>query len=203
MDKKKILIIENSEIIQQGLGAILCSRSYQFETLDTLSGTNLQTTIKKTMPDVVIINPALSADSSGEKIKQLRQAAINNNFQLVALVYAFFDNDLLESFDEVISINDDAHKIALKLKSLLSSYKEEPALEENATLSQREIEVIRLIAFGHSNKEIAEKLSISIHTVISHRKNITVKLGIKSASGLAIYAVINKLINSEDFENTI
>jgi len=203
MDKKKILIIENSEIIQQGLGAILCSRSYQFETLDTLSGTNLQTTIKKTMPDVVIINPALSADSSGEKIKQLRQAAINNNFQLVALVYAFFDNDLLESFDEVISINDDAHKIALKLKSLLSSYKEDPAQEENATLSQREIEVIRLIAFGHSNKEIAEKLSISIHTVISHRKNITVKLGIKSASGLAIYAVINKLINSEDFENTI
>lgn len=62
------------------------------------------------------------------------------------------------------------------------------------TLSAREIEVLVLVTKGLINKEIAEKLNISLTTVISHRKNITEKLGIKSVSGLAIYAVMNGFI---------
>ena len=58
-------------------------------------------------------------------------------------------------------------------------------------LSAREIEVLVLITKGLINKEIADKLNISLTTVISHRKNITEKLGIKSVSGLTIYAVMN------------
>lgn len=58
-------------------------------------------------------------------------------------------------------------------------------------LSQREIEVLRHIALGHLNKEIADALGISINTVLSHRKNITAKLGIRSASGLSVYAMMN------------
>ena len=61
-------------------------------------------------------------------------------------------------------------------------------------LSQREIEVLCLIAQGHLNKEIADKLNISINTVLSHRKNITSKLGIKSVSGLSVYAMMNGYI---------
>ncbi|EGJ70853.1 transcriptional regulator, LuxR family [Bacteroides coprosuis DSM 18011] len=63
-------------------------------------------------------------------------------------------------------------------------------------LSPREIDVISLIAVGKTNKEIAKKLSISQTTVITHRKNITDKLGIKSVSGLTIYAVINGYIDT-------
>ena len=58
-------------------------------------------------------------------------------------------------------------------------------------LTPREIEVLRLVTKGLINKEIADKLHISLTTVISHRKNITEKLGIKSVSGLAIYAVMH------------
>jgi DNA-binding CsgD family transcriptional regulator len=47
---------------------------------------------------------------------------------------------------------------------------------------------------GFANKEIADTLNISIHTVISHRKNITEKTGIKSLSGLTIYAITKKII---------
>ena len=61
-------------------------------------------------------------------------------------------------------------------------------------LSVREKEVLRLIAEGKINKEIADELCISINTVITHRKNISAKLGIKSASGLSLYAVMNGII---------
>ena len=59
---------------------------------------------------------------------------------------------------------------------------------------------MQLVALGNSNKEIAEKLFISIHTVISHRKNITEKLGIKSISGLTVYAILNKLIDTNSID---
>lgn len=64
-------------------------------------------------------------------------------------------------------------------------------------LSAREIEVLTLITKGLINKEIAEKLNISLTTVISHRKNITEKLGIKSVSGLTVYAVMNGYIEAD------
>lgn len=62
------------------------------------------------------------------------------------------------------------------------------------TLSSRETEVLRLIASGKINKEIADELFISVNTVITHRKNISAKLGIKSASGLSLYAIMNGII---------
>lgn len=64
-------------------------------------------------------------------------------------------------------------------------------------LSAREIEVLILITRGFINKEIAEKLNISLTTVISHRKNITEKLGIKSVPGLTIYAVMNGYVEAD------
>lgn len=60
-------------------------------------------------------------------------------------------------------------------------------------LSWREIEVLRLVTQGRLNKEIASELGISINTVLTHRKNITSKLGIKSISGLTFYALMNGL----------
>lgn len=64
-------------------------------------------------------------------------------------------------------------------------------------LSAREIEVLVLITQGLINKEIADKLNISLTTVITHRKNITEKLGIKSVSGLTIYAVMNGYVQAD------
>lgn len=61
-------------------------------------------------------------------------------------------------------------------------------------LSPREIEVLRLVVEGKINKEIAEQLNIALATVISHRKNIVEKLGIRSVAGLTIYAVMKRLI---------
>ena len=65
------------------------------------------------------------------------------------------------------------------------------------TLSVREVEVLTLIVQGYINKEIADRLNISLTTVITHRKNIMDKLGIRSVSGLTIYAVVNGYVDMD------
>lgn len=62
-------------------------------------------------------------------------------------------------------------------------------------LTDREIQVLALIAQGLLNKEIAERLNIGLSTVITHRKNITEKLGLKSVSALTIYAVTHDYVD--------
>jgi len=77
-----------------------------------------------------------------------------------------------------------------------------PASEpENEELSEREKDVLIQVVKGLSNKEIADVLCISTHTVISHRKNITRKLKIHSTAGLTIYAIVNKLVDLKSLEN--
>ncbi|MBQ4161844.1 MAG: response regulator transcription factor, partial [Parabacteroides sp.] len=72
--------------------------------------------------------------------------------------------------------------------------------DTNKELSIREIEVLQLIVKGKTNKEIADKLYISLNTVQTHRKNITAKLGIKTVSGLTFYAIMNGIISGDDIE---
>ncbi len=82
-----------------------------------------------------------------------------------------------------------------------TSDKDEKELKSDTSmLSDREIDVLKEVARGFSNKEIAEKLYISINTVISHRKNITDKLDIKSISGLTVYALMNNLIIPDEIK---
>lgn len=69
--------------------------------------------------------------------------------------------------------------------------------DDGSGLTAREIEVLSMVARGMINKEIADRLSISLTTVITHRKNITEKLGIKTVSGLAIYAVMHGYIEAD------
>ena len=71
---------------------------------------------------------------------------------------------------------------------------------ESNSLSDREKEVIAEVAKGLTNKEIADKLNISIHTVTTHRKNISRKTGINSISGITVYAIINKLVDLNDLK---
>ncbi len=66
------------------------------------------------------------------------------------------------------------------------------------SISEREREVIRLVAMGLSNKEIADRMFISVNTVMTHRRNIARKTGIHAAAGITIYAIVNGIIKVED-----
>ena len=71
----------------------------------------------------------------------------------------------------------------------------DPSSSEGGELSAREKEILVCVAKGMLNKEIADKLNLSIYTVITHRKNITRKIGIKTVAGLTVYALLNNLID--------
>jgi DNA-binding NarL/FixJ family response regulator len=105
------------------------------------------------------------------------------------------DFEFIKIFD---FISEDIAKTEIyeKIKFYLEKF-EETNQEENI-LSEREKDILRLVAQGFTNKEIADKLFLSIHTVATHRKNISNKLGIKSISGLTIYAILNGIISIDN-----
>ncbi len=70
---------------------------------------------------------------------------------------------------------------------------------EGMNISEREMEIITLIAEGYSNKEVADKLFLSTHTVTTHRKNIMNKLGVNNTAGLVLFAVRENLVSPNHF----
>ena len=77
---------------------------------------------------------------------------------------------------------------------------EEENSEEQQSLSAREKEIVVCVVKGMTNREIADRLFLSTHTVITHRRNIARKLQIHSPSGLTIYAIVNKLVELGDIK---
>lgn len=88
--------------------------------------------------------------------------------------------------------NSDVAEIVAYIRRIITFSEQVPV--QSHELSQREKEVLCGVASGKTNKEIASELFISVNTVITHRKNISQKLGIKSASGMSLYAMMNGLI---------
>ncbi|WP_290427097.1 response regulator transcription factor [Coprobacter tertius] len=99
-----------------------------------------------------------------------------------------------------IDICADTNQIIEQLQSLFETACHQTSSDSHEPLTPREKEVLQLIAQGYINKEIADKLNISFNTVLSHRKNITSKLGIKTLSGLSFYAMMNGYITPSDIE---
>jgi DNA-binding CsgD family transcriptional regulator len=136
---------------------------------------------------IVIINPSIIQNRIADFVK------LKNSYPhilWIALVYSFFDEEVIRKFDDTISVTATPDQLANKLGQMNAATDK----SQQEDLSEREIEVLSQLVKGLSNKEIADKLNISIHTVISHRKNITEKTGIKSLSGLTIYAITRKII---------
>jgi DNA-binding CsgD family transcriptional regulator len=109
------------------------------------------------------------------------------------------DDEQVKSYDGTISMYDDPVTIVRKLRESLASHEETPEADGH-DLSQREKEILVCVAKGMLNKEIADHCNLSIHTVITHRKNITRKTGIKTVAGLTVYALLNNLIDSSSIE---
>lgn len=149
-------------------------------------------------------------DDIEEKLKELKNI-------IITYYPTQADNNIFYSvlFDIFTTEQDLAHHTAIENQlfipavSLLerkASEIEEETLESSEPaakdeLSMREKEIVACVAKGMANKEIADALFISIHTVLTHRKNIAKKLQIHSPAGLTIYAIVNKLVELKDIKD--
>ncbi len=120
----------------------------------------------------------------------------NVTYTLISVMSELWHTE--HDFADHCAIEDDILRPALTNHRYPNSkQKNTPETEE---LSERERDVLIQIVKGLSNKEIADVLHISMHTVISHRKHITHKLNIHSSAGLTIYAIVNKLVDLNALE---
>ena len=189
--KTNILVVEPSDIIRAGIEALLDED--EFVLLAPLRDvpSDFASRLTRLQPDILLLNPTLLPSPARMQLASITQA--RPSMAVVALVYQYVDPQLLDAFKVTLDIREQGSHVAQRLRECCQP--EGETAEENYELSDRESEVLLLVAQGCSSKEIADKLHISIHTVNTHRKNITHKTGIKSVAGLAVYAMLHNLIN--------
>ena len=192
-NRKKIVFIIPSDIVARGFESVL-SRQGDFLVLENLMDYSKprEARLRILDPDVVIVDPAVFDFRSRKDGRFLISEQCDAS--VLALEGLAVTEDILRQYDGAVSLYDDAAGIVRKIRSAMDSRLPEPSGEGNE-LSSREKEILVCVAQGMLNKEIADKFSLSIYTVITHRKNITRKTGIKTVAGLTVYAILNNLID--------
>lgn len=192
----KVVIAEPSVIIRSGLISVLRGMdNFRAEVFEVPDLEQLRDSLAWHKPGILMINPGMIDVFSIQKIKK---DSASTGMKLVALQASFADSAQLKNYDEVISVYDSSEQIREKIMRLGKNSEPERRYE---SLSAREKEVIVCVIKGMTNKQIADKLCLSTHTVITHRRNISNKLQIHSTAGLTIYAIVNKLVELDDVKD--
>lgn len=193
-----IIVAEPSTVIRSGMVAILQQTTAINSDIAELNDfSTLSTAVSRQIPDLIIVNPSHMGLFSPS---QIRGDIGNENLKIIALQSSFMEQGLLQNYDEVISIYDTAETIIKKIVDVTDS---SDLVDNKKELSLREKEIIVCVVKGLTNKQIADTLCLSTHTVIAHRRNIASKLQIHSPSGLTIYAIVNKLVDLSEIKNSI
>ncbi len=161
--------------------------------------------------DVILVNSEKAENLTEITLKEKPDVILLDNLDTVLDDFVFKDIYFVgfsvsnlpatkdEFIDEMLYLNDSQSIIIHKLQSIFNKVNQ--TQQENSKqeeLSDREKEILKAVAQGFTNQEIAGKFFLSIHTITTHRKNITAKLGIKTISGLTLYALLNGLVNLEE-----
>jgi two-component system nitrate/nitrite response regulator NarL len=217
MKNIKILIADDHEVVRDGLKNILLSLGNVTISGEVANGEDAVNSYTLTKPDLVIMDISMPGMNGIDATRIIKE----NDPEAKILILTMHDNQ--EYLNQIIRCgakgfvlkNTDKEELLQAVKTVAAgenffskdiskliidnyirsakdtdkseSYKEVP-------LTKREIEILKFIAEGHSNQEIANKLYISYNTVDTHRKNIMHKLSIKNTAGLVRYAIEKGLI---------
>ncbi|HEY1038076.1 MAG TPA: response regulator transcription factor [Bacteroidia bacterium] len=218
----KLLIADTSVIVRSGFKSLL-SDTIGFDFVAEAENSNqLKENNRLFKPDVIVVD-CFSLLISPTDLKSLKKAnkkvqimaitqllsksEINNYLNADVTSYLLKDCDKVEIIDALHSTQRGERFLCGKVAHVLTGAEEiavTPAYIKNVScegivVTDREADVIRYIAEGLSNKQIADKLCLSTHTVNTHRKNIMSKLGVNNTAGIVMYAVKNNLLEQNSF----
>ena len=208
----RILIADDHEVVRSGLRRILLSQPNWEVVAEAADGKDAISKATETKPDVAVLDYSLPRINGMEATRQIRARLPKTE----VLIFTMHDSEaliqeLLKAGARGYLLKTDATRYliaAIELlalhrpfftakvsEQLLDTFLAQPEREVSA-LTNRERGVVQLIAEGHTNKQIAHILSISLKTVETHRSAIMRKLSLSSSAGLVRYAIRNRLVEA-------
>ncbi len=216
--KTKVVLAEDHTILREGLKSLL-STNQDFEVIgEAGDGREAIQSVEKLKPDLILIDLSMPRMNGMEAIREIRR--LSKEVRIVVLTVHKSEEYILATFKagaDGYVLKDATHeellmalRSVLKGKPYISPEISEKVLEGYLegrktlksktsweTLTFREREILKLIAEGYKNKEIAEELCISAKTVEKHRSNLMEKLNLHSAQALTAFAIEHGLVSKE------
>lgn len=212
MDTIKIAIIDDHEVVINGLKAMLCSQEDLEIVYTTTEGSDLLNTLVTVQPDVILMDIQMPEISGIDLCKQV----LKQHPGIKVIAFSSFDDThyirqvLRNGASGYVLKNTDQKTLVTAIRTVMDGEEfidetiKKLLLHESITgqrrsifeipLTKREKEILKLIAEEHTNQQIADQLYISLRTVETHRLNITQKLGVKNAAGLVKEAIKRGLV---------
>jgi DNA-binding NarL/FixJ family response regulator len=208
----RILIADDHDVVRSGLRQILEDQPNWEVVAEASDGKDAILKATQTKPDVAVLDYSLPLVNGLEVTRQIRARLPKTE----VLIFTMHDNEtliqeLLKAGARGYLLKSDArrhligaieslavHKPFFTAKvseALLDSYLTKPH-REGSSLTNRERSVVQLIAEGHTNKQIAHILDISLKTVETHRASVMRKLNLSSSAGLVRYAIRNRIVEA-------
>ena len=216
-----VIIADSNELIREGLRSIV-QREKSFRLIGECNDqASLVELVSKEQPQVIVIDFS-SQGFSVDTILEIKKIYSDINFVAITFLptaqtiisaikagitgYVKKDCDVAEIID---SITESSRGNKFFCGTILETIRDASIDVNNGDykaltcapvmITEREIEIITLIAEGYTNQEIAEKLFLSTHTVNTHRKNIMSKLGVTNTAGIVMYAVKCNLVSPNKY----
>jgi len=217
LKKIKITIADSHFLSRKGLVVLLAENTDFVLLAEAQSTSDLINQSKFYKPDLIIIDYT-SANFNIEGLQQIvkkypkskllaitelqSNEIISKGLKIGITSHLLKDCDQDEIIEAIYKTANGEKFICGKIASAVLQEKSANISEyscQGMHISEREMEIITLIAEGYSNKEVADKLFLSTHTVTTHRKNIMNKLGVNNTAGLVLFAVRENLVSPNHF----
>ena len=196
MDNIIMGILTESFVISRGIQFIFSRNTGLSSYILVDNRSNITQYIKDNNINLLIVSDSIF---SRDDIQRIYKTSKDINFGIIRIN----KNEINPMFEFKLDfeLNDNENVVKLKIDNYIATTKHSNKLSiEDSELSKREIEILRHVALGYTNQIISDLLFISKHTVVTHRKKITAKLGIKTISGLTVYALLNNIIETNEIE---
>lgn len=193
---KKIIVISRSFLLASGIESLALEiPGLLVEKIFSGGEKRLLEKILDSKPDYIIIDPDSVSDIL---ITLLRDLDKEPDIVIIGLVSESVNENVISKFSRKLDANDNKFKLIEDLQAIVG--KDDGPTDSEQIISKRETEILRYLVIGLTNQEVADKLFLSVHTVMTHRKKITKKLGIKTVSGLTVYALMNNIVDIREVE---